>query len=539
EFQENWVIQQLHNNSYPPEHPDFDKYCPNWSDVIQRLLKKGLILKPLALSDSGKLYAEEFELLNPRGIPVSPDFKVHVAPIATGAAVVEDEKLFARLSSSMRKVLGVDMETSALGSIGEINDIPVIVAKAVSDFGDDFKDDRYRHFASQASARAVMQFLKENAALFASNSIGKHSKAFSTDLVDDDRYIDMRVFNKPTEDFITNAPVPHNVFIGREQDITEVLEILSNKKNKIAVVRGWPGVGKTSLLLNIANHSSIKNNYVDGVLWTSLGQKPDIMGVLAEWGGILGDNSISEIPSIPEAIRRLQILLRKKRMLLVVDDVWEVPNGEVFRQLAVEDCQIVFSTRETVVAENISQHDCPVFVLRPLTPKDAFKVFTVLAPEISKDWELEVKKLLAFIENLPLAIHVAAGMLKTEQSLGEDLRPVFNSLEDGMELLSQDAPSDMSNLYSQTRPTVALLLEKSTSRLSETMRGYFAAMGAFAHKPAHFDVTAFSAVLGISDYKPIIRELTLRGLLEVTSEQRYQMHALLATHAEAILDSYE
>lgn len=166
ENQENWVVQCLANQIKPFEHDEFDIKCADWQSVLARLLKKKLVTKELTLTDSGIEKATELNLWYPKGLPAPEPFKIHVAPIATGAAVVEDSGLFPRLSHSMRKVLGVDMEASALGAVGNINRIPVIVAKAVSDFGDTFKDDQYRHFASQASAQCMLKFLRDNADMF-------------------------------------------------------------------------------------------------------------------------------------------------------------------------------------------------------------------------------------------------------------------------------------------------------------------------------------------------------------------------------------
>jgi hypothetical protein len=52
------------------------------------------------------------------------------------------------------------MEGSALGVVGAFRNIPVIVVKGVSDFGDSFKDDRYRAFAARASAEYLVRLLK-------------------------------------------------------------------------------------------------------------------------------------------------------------------------------------------------------------------------------------------------------------------------------------------------------------------------------------------------------------------------------------------
>lgn len=184
EQQELWVMQCIYDDIIPHEQPDFDTCCPDWPDVIKRLLKKELATKSLSLTVSGREHVEDYRLMNPKGVNKTESFSLHIAPIATGAAVVEDSTIFDKLSSSMRKVIGIDMEASALGAIGEVNDIPVIIAKAVCDFGDEFKDDRYRHFASQASARTMMQFLLENADLFAQDQHIVTDDYFQDDLLE-------------------------------------------------------------------------------------------------------------------------------------------------------------------------------------------------------------------------------------------------------------------------------------------------------------------------------------------------------------------
>jgi hypothetical protein len=99
-------------------------------------------------------------LLYPESLPAPPGFKIHIAPIATGAEVTEDEGIFPRLAASMRQVLGVEMEASALGALAEAHNVPILVAKGVSDFGDRFKDDRYRHFAARAAAECLIEVLR-------------------------------------------------------------------------------------------------------------------------------------------------------------------------------------------------------------------------------------------------------------------------------------------------------------------------------------------------------------------------------------------
>ena len=167
DYQEEWVLLRLFNDEEPQQHPDFATECPNWDDTVKRLWKrKWLEKKSLDLSPEGRSHAQELSLLYYNKLPVVPGFQVHVAPMATGAEVTEDEGIFPRLASSMRKVLGIEMEASALAALGDVHDIPVVVAKGVSDFGDTFKDDQYRHFAARAAAECMINFLRNAADLF-------------------------------------------------------------------------------------------------------------------------------------------------------------------------------------------------------------------------------------------------------------------------------------------------------------------------------------------------------------------------------------
>lgn len=169
ENQENWVLLRILAGDDPRQHPDFKEACPDWSKVLTRLWeKRGWLEKPLVLTASGRAWAEELNLRYPAELPEPPAFKIHTAPILTGAAVTEDAGIFPRLSNStaMRKVLGIEMEASALGAFGEIHGLPVLVAKGVSDYGDSFKDDRYRTFAARAAAECLIKLLRESADLF-------------------------------------------------------------------------------------------------------------------------------------------------------------------------------------------------------------------------------------------------------------------------------------------------------------------------------------------------------------------------------------
>jgi hypothetical protein len=99
------------------------------------------------------------------------------------------------------------------------------------------------------------------------------------------------------------APV---ILLGRENgldDLKRRLGVHTDKvehvaKNRVAVIRGWPGVGKSSIAAALAHDAEIQQAFSDGVLWTSLGQEPNIMSLLAEWGKALGTDELLRVQGV-------------------------------------------------------------------------------------------------------------------------------------------------------------------------------------------------------------------------------------------------
>lgn len=148
--------------------------------------------------------------------------------------------------------------------------------------------------------------------------------------------------------------------------------------------------------------------------------------------------------------------------------------------------------------------------------------------------EDECRQLARDVECLPLALHVAGRLLNAESQMGWGVADLLNNLREGASLIGAKAPADMMDYETETIPTVAALLKKSTDRLDDFTRDCFAFLGPFAPKPATFDLNAMKAVWMVDDPRPTARTLVDRGLLEPVGS-RFQMHALLVAHARSLL----
>jgi hypothetical protein len=333
-------------------------------------------------------------------------------------------------------------------------------------------------------------------------------------------------------------PFPALIFIGREMAVHDVKGLLgigntSSLAPHTVIVRGWPGVGKTTLVSVLSRDPDVARFFPDGVLWASLDQKPALISILAGWGRALGRDDFLRIPTPEEAARQLSTVLQGKKMLLIVDDIWEAEHGTLFLQSRGSNCGLLFTTRLPKVAESLAQVPEAVYYLDVLSENDALKLMAVLAPTVVGQYRDECRELVRDLERLPLAIHVAARLLRAESKHGWGVTDLVRDIRQGAAVIEAMAPPDRTE--DGRIPTVTALLQKSTNLLDERTRDCFAYLGAFAPKPATFDLEAMKAVWQVMDAKPIVRELVDRGLLEPIESGRYQMHALLVAHARSLL----
>jgi hypothetical protein len=302
----------------------------------------------------------------------------------------------------------------------------------------------------------------------------------------------------------------------------------------VVAMRGWPGVGKTTLAATLAHDPALAAAFPDGVFWTSLGQTPTLFAELAAWGRTLGVPEVVTLPSLDAALQLLRSILREKRVCLIVDDVWTADAAQQMN-IGGRHSALLITTRLWDVAQKIAPTPEQMYTLPVLPDDQALELLRRLAPGVVAAYPDQSSTLVRELEGLPLAIQVAGRMLAVEARYQWGVEDLLRELRDGVRMLQAEAPPDLFDTTQQTTPTVAVLLQKSTDRLDAATRDGFALLGAFAPKPATFDAAALHAVWMVDDPRPMIRTLVSRGLLEPVDAQRFQMHALLVAHARSLL----
>ena len=92
----------------------------------------------------------------------STELKIHIGPLASGAGVVENEKIIEGIKGHSRKLIGIDMETYGVfytaKNCSKPRPLSAFSIKGLSDFCDQTKCDDYQKYAAYTSANFIYNF---------------------------------------------------------------------------------------------------------------------------------------------------------------------------------------------------------------------------------------------------------------------------------------------------------------------------------------------------------------------------------------------
>lgn len=155
--------------------------------------------------------------------------------------------------------------------------------------------------------------------------------------------------NKQRKTSFCQAPSLTQYFVNRPRPHQTVKELLiSQAANSpgtlvVSAIYGLGGIGKSTLAAALAHDPEVQTYFLDGVLWVTLGQQPDLLSCLSSWILALGDRDYKAI-TLEDATRHLRTLLYDKNALLVVDDAWHPEHVEPFR-VGGAGCRVLVTTR--------------------------------------------------------------------------------------------------------------------------------------------------------------------------------------------------
>ena len=276
-------------------------------------------------------------------------------------------------------------------------------------------------------------------------------------------------------------PVAPTRLIGREQELEDVIGLLTGSEHRLVTLTGVGGVGKTRLALAAAR--AVEESFADGTVWVELAgatRHQDVTSTIAR--------ALSVMPAPGESTRDALVrYLAGKRLLLVIDNFEHVLEAAelVAELLRVSDGLTVLATSrealdlaaehralvlplalpavsdEVSVAEVESAAASALFLYAARRRASGFTLTYATAPVVAR--------ICARLDGLPLAMELAAG--RTE-FLGLDELAAGLASMTNLGTGPRDAPA--------RQRTLAATIEWSYRLLDAEQKRAFARFGVFA-----------------------------------------------------------
>ena len=225
------------------------------------------------------------------------------------------------------------------------------------------------------------------------------------------------------------------------------------------LLHGSGGAGKSTLASMIANNEAVRANFPDGIFWISLGPKPDIAARQALWTRFL-PNRPATFTSPEASTAFLSEYFKKRRALLIIDDVWDASDLMHF-VVGGPGCSLLMTTREMKVASAI---EARILDVGTLSSGEAEELILLRSDGLkSKDEQLP--NLVRMLGNLPLALELAAYQLR----IGASVPELVEALRDEASALnSLDVPGYLHEQTPELARNMSLIacLNLSIKRLS-------------------------------------------------------------------------
>ncbi|HEY0171489.1 MAG TPA: tetratricopeptide repeat protein [Pyrinomonadaceae bacterium] len=213
-------------------------------------------------------------------------------------------------------------------------------------------------------------------------------------------------------------PPSRTDFVGRRQEIRTLAGALGpSARDRVAVVHGMSGVGKTALALEVARR--LRGVYTDARLFIKLSRTNDapfglrvpLLNCISQLGGRYDDSD--NVESLAATFRQC---LSGKRALIILDDAVDEKQIEHF--LPPAGCALLVTSHEKLLAPDTGTEPLE---LRPFDEEDAHALLLRIEPRILPRAAQQIARLCG---HLPLALRAAASLLKATPDLdpGEYVR---------------------------------------------------------------------------------------------------------------------
>ncbi len=343
---------------------------------------------------------------------------------------------------------------------------------------------------------------------------------------------------------VHNLPTQSTPFVGRTEELAEIVGLLENPTCRLLTLVGLGGMGKTRLALEAAKvlnaddaepidgaSSRARVPFPNGVYFVPLQPltSPDfILSALAEAVGVQFYPGSEPWPQLID-------YLRSKAALLILDNLEHLLDGvALFSDMLANapKIKVLATSRET-----LGLQEEWLYPLRrmpfpdseregDLENYDAVQLFVQNARRVRPDFSLAAEKgavvrICKLVEGLPLALEMTAAWLRRLPC-----HEIVPQIELGLDILE----SPVRNVPPRHR-SIRAVFEHSCRLLTEPERDVFKKLSVFR---GGFRQEAAEVITGAS--LAVLSALVDKSLLRVDGTGRYDLHELVRQYAEEQLD---
>ncbi|XP_035538953.1 uncharacterized protein LOC109021335 isoform X1 [Juglans regia] len=248
-------------------------------------------------------------------------------------------------------------------------------------------------------------------------------------------------------------------FESRISTVKELLESLGDPNINLIGLWGMPGIGKTTLAREVAKQAK-KEKLFDEVAMAVVTHSPDMRRIQGEIADML--DLKFDMETVPgRAIRLQERLRREKKILIILDDIWEKLDLEAIG-IPCEGCKILMISRNqnVLMSEMDTQKDIG---LKVLPEEEAWSLFEKMVGDSIKDdsFRATATEVAKECAGLPIALVTVSKALK---------KKTLYEWKDALRQLRSPSP----NFLTRMQSTIYSSIELSYSRLeSQDMKSFF------------------------------------------------------------------
>ena len=255
-------------------------------------------------------------------------------------------------------------------------------------------------------------------------------------------------YRPASQGIVTTRYMNYMTFESRMPTVKELIDALQDANINMIGVWGMPGAGKTTLVNDVAMKAK-EEKLFDVVAMSAVMQSPDNSRIQREIADML--DLKFDVESVPGRAIRLQKRLKEdKKVLVILDDIWEKLDLEAIG-IPRNGCKVVLTSRnkDTLSCEMGTQKD---FELDVLSEVEAWSLFENMVGDSLKDPDFQsiATEVCKECAGLPIALVTVATALKNKKLF---------EWKDALQQLRRPSPEDLTGMQATIYSKIKLSYE--------------------------------------------------------------------------------